>query len=284
MVDDRAALALEGVSKTFSTRGGQIAALQKVDLVVAEGEFLTVVGPSGCGKSTILNLVAGLSAPSSGTISVNGRPVQGTSRSIGYISQRDNLLPWRTLIGNVEVGLELAGVGADERRRRARDVIARVGLTEFETRYPHELSGGMRQRVNIARTLVRDPEVVLMDEPFGSLDALTRGYLQQQLLTLWRESRKTIVFVTHDLVEAIALGDAVVVMSARPGRVKSIVPVPIARPRDVFQVHRLPGFEEAHAKVWAQLVGELAQFPLGPAESRIEAAETSGAATLEAGQ
>ncbi len=270
MTSGSAALALEGVSKTFSTRGGQLAALQKVDLTVIEGELLTVVGPSGCGKSTILNLVAGLSVPSSGTIRVHGKPAHGTSRSIGYISQRDNLLPWRTVIGNVEVGLELVGMRASERRRRAREVIERVGLAEFERSYPHELSGGMRQRVNIARTLVRDPQVVLMDEPFGSLDALTRGYLQQDLLTLWRESGKTIVFVTHDLVESIALGDAVVVMSARPGRVKAIVRVPLARPRDVFQVHRLPGFDEIHAEVWAELVDELPQFGPGRAVPRTE--------------
>lgn len=272
MTDPESALVLEHLSKIFVTSDGNLEALKDVNLEVLEGEFVTVVGPSGCGKSTILTLVAGLAAPSNGTITLHGARVRGPSPAVGFISQRDNLLPWRTVSGNVEIGLEIAGIASAERRERARAIVDRVGLSGFEDRYPHELSGGMRQRVNIARTLVRDPGVILMDEPFGSLDALTRGHLQMQVLSLWRETRKTIIFVTHDLVEAIALGDHIVVISARPGRVKAVVDVPLPRPRDVFQVHRQPGFEECHAAVWAQLADELPQLGLAPREGSTSAA------------
>ena len=197
-------LALRDLSRRFARRGRVVAALDGVSLDVTAGELVTVVGPSGCGKSTLLNLIAGLLPPSAGQVVYKGAPVRGVNTEIGYVTQTDNLYPWRTLRENVEFPLELRGVARAERRRRAAAVIERVGLAGFEDHYPHELSGGMRQRANIVRTLVYDPEVILMDEPFGPLDAQTRLLLQDQLLGLWDGAGKTIVFITHDLTEAVA--------------------------------------------------------------------------------
>ena len=250
-------LSIDGISKEFSVRGKQVLALDALDLGVEEGEFVTVVGPSGCGKSTLLNLVVGLLPPSMGQIVFHGRVVNGINSEIGYVTQKDNLLPWRTLIENVEIALEIRGTAKDERRRRAEKLIAQVGLTGFEEHYPHELSGGMRQRANIIRTLIYDPELILMDEPFGPLDAQTRIVLQDQLLKLWRGSKKTILFITHDLVEAITLADRVVVMTSRPGRVKHIAAVPIPRPRDVYQIHMSAEFREVYNKLWHELKPEV---------------------------
>ncbi|HWP35816.1 MAG TPA: ABC transporter ATP-binding protein, partial [Thermodesulfobacteriota bacterium] len=250
-------LVVDGVGKEFVARGKRIAALDRVDLAVEEGEFVTIVGPSGCGKSTLLNLIVGLLPPSRGRVLFRGRPVTGINTEIGYVTQRDNLLPWRTLLQNVELPLELRGVEKGERRRRARTLIEQVGLGGFEDHYPHELSGGMRQRANIVRTLIYDPPLVLMDEPFGPLDAQTRLVLQDQLLALWSATRKTIVFITHDLVEAIALADRVVVMSSRPGRIKSVAAVPIPRPRDVYQIHHSPEFRAVHERLWRELLPEV---------------------------
>jgi NitT/TauT family transport system ATP-binding protein len=250
-------LSIEGVSKEFESRGKRVLALDSVDLAVAEGEFVTIVGPSGCGKSTLLNLTVGLTRPSAGRILFRDRPVTGITSAIGYVTQRDNLLPWRTLLENVEIALELRSVSASERRRRAGALIERVGLQGFEDHYPHELSGGMRQRANIARTLLYDPTLVLMDEPFGPLDAQTRLLLQQQLLALWSSTGKTIVFITHDLVEAIALADRVVVMTSRPGRIKQVAPVPIPRPRRVDEIHGSPEFRATYERLWATLRPEV---------------------------
>ncbi|HEU5319858.1 MAG TPA: ABC transporter ATP-binding protein [Methylomirabilota bacterium] len=255
-------LSLEGVRKEFESRGKRVLALDGVDLALAEGEFLTIVGPSGCGKSTLLNLVVGLVRPSAGRILFRGRPVAGITPEIGYVTQRDNLLPWRTLAENVEIALEVRGVPRAERRRRAGALIERVGLQGFEDHYPHELSGGMRQRASIARTLIYDPALILMDEPFGPLDAQTRLVLQQQLLTLWSATGKTIVFITHDLVEAIALADRVVVMTSRPGRVKHVADVPIPRPRRVDEIHTSPEFQSTYERLWKELRPEVT---LGPA-------------------
>src|SRR5205807_5423870 len=246
-------LSVEGVSKEFLVRGKRIVALDSITLALEQGEFVTVVGPSGCGKSTLLNLIVGLLSPSAGRILLRGRPIDGVNPEIGYVTQKDNLLPWRTLAQNVEIALEIRGVEPKERRRRAGDLIQEVGLSGFEGHYPHELSGGMRQRANIIRTLIYEPQLILMDEPFGPLDAQTRIVLQDQLLRLWSASRKTIIFITHDLIEAITLADRVVLMTSRPGRIKSIEDVSIPRPRDVFQIHESQQFRSAYEKLWHEL-------------------------------
>ncbi len=250
-------LSVEGINKEFNVRGKKVLALDSLSLTVDEGEFVTVVGPSGCGKSTLLNLIVGLIQSSCGRILFRNRPVNGINPEIGYVTQKDNLLPWRTLVENVEIALEIRGVEKSKRRRRAEELIDRVGLSSFETHYPHELSGGMRQRANIIRTLIYNPELILMDEPFGPLDAQTRIVLQDQLLQLWSTTKKTIVFITHDLVEAIALADRVIVMTSRPGKVKHIAKVPISRPRDVFQIHESEGFRTTYERLWQELRPEV---------------------------
>lgn len=250
-------LSVEGVSKEFNVRGKRVLALDRLSLSVDEGEFVTVVGPSGCGKSTLLNLIVGLAQSGSGRILFRDRPVNGINPEIGYVTQKDNLLPWRTLVKNVEIALEIRGLEKSARSRRAEELIERVGLSGFESHYPHELSGGMRQRANIIRTLIYDPELILMDEPFGPLDAQTRIVLQAQLLKLWYATRKTIIFITHDLVEAITLADRVVLMTSRPGRVKYVADVPIPRPRDVFQIHESQGFRTTYERLWQELRPEV---------------------------
>jgi len=252
-----ALLSIEGVRKEYQVRGKRVLALDSVDLSVAEGEFVTIVGPSGCGKSTLLNLIVGLLRSSSGRIRFRGDLINGICTKIGYVTQKDNLLPWRTLSENVQIALEIRGVEKSVRRNRAEELIVRVGLSGFEDHYPHELSGGMRQRANIIRTLIYDPELILMDEPFGPLDAQTRIILQDQLLKLWSASRKTIIFITHDLIEAITLADRVVLMTSRPGRIKSIEDVSIPRPRDVFQIHESQQFRSAYEKLWHELRPEV---------------------------
>jgi NitT/TauT family transport system ATP-binding protein len=273
--EDRAgAVAFDHVYKAFVARGRRsepVLALQDVAFDVRPGEFVSLVGPSGCGKSTCLNLVAGLAAPSEGVVTHHGRPVRGVNTAVGYITQEDNLLPWRTLRGNVELGMELRGVPRDERRERAQEFIELVGLGGFEEHYPHELSGGMRKRAGIIRTLVHDSDVVLMDEPFGPLDAQTRVILQAELLKLWlsrpappappaaipRGSRPTVLFVTHDLVEAIALSDRILVFTSTPGTVKREYTVDVPRPRDPFRIHETPGFSELHEALWADIRAEI---------------------------
>jgi NitT/TauT family transport system ATP-binding protein len=251
------ALSFRGVARDFYTRGRVVHAVAELSFDVAPGEFLTIVGPSGCGKSTLLNMVSGLLPASSGEILYKGASIRGVNAEIGYVTQADNLYPWRTLRENVEFPLEVRGVAKPERRRRAAELIERVGLGGFEDHYPYELSGGMRQRGNIIRTLSYDPEVILMDEPFGPLDAQTRLILQDQLLHLWDAARKTIIFITHDLGEAVALADRVVVMTARPGRIKSICPVPIARPRDLFHIHDDEHFRKTYDRLWDDLESEV---------------------------
>ncbi len=258
-------ISIRGVGHVFRTKGRRVEALQKTDLDVRSGEFMTIVGPSGCGKSTLMNIIIGLYRQTSGEVFFKGQPHAGVNRKIGYVTQADNLYPWRTLRQNVEFPLEVRGVSPAERKDRAEHMIARVGLRGFEACYPHELSGGMRQRANIIRTLVYDPEVILMDEPFGPLDAQTRLILQNQLLELWQEERKTIVFITHDLGEAVALADRVVVMSARPGRIKTLSDVPIDRPRDLFELHADPVFQRTYREMWSSLEEEVkkASGPMG---------------------
>jgi NitT/TauT family transport system ATP-binding protein len=250
-------LSVQNIRRDFNVRGKNVLALDALSLGLDQGEFVTVVGPSGCGKSTLLNLVVGLLPPSAGQILFRGRAVNGINPEIGYVTQKDNLLPWRSLIENVELSLEIRGIEKSERRRRAEELIERVGLKGFEDHYPHELSGGMRQRANIIRTLIYDPELILMDEPFGPLDAQTRIVLQEQLLKLWLASKKTILFITHDLVEAITLADRVIVMTARPGRVKHVAAVPIPRPRDVYQIHTSREFRDVYDTLWRELRPEV---------------------------
>ena len=250
-------LSLRELARGFVRRGRVVPALGGVSLDVAAGEFVTIIGPSGCGKSTLLNVLCGLLPPSAGQVLYKSAPVRRVNTEIGYVTQADNLYPWRTLRENVEFPLDVRGVGRAERSRRAAALIERVGLGGFEDHYPYELSGGMRQRANIIRTLVYDPEVILMDEPFGPLDAQTRLILQDQLLGLWDAARKTIVFITHDLTEAIALADRVVVMTARPGRIKRVCPVPLKRPRDLFHLHDDEQFRVTYDTLWDDLAAEV---------------------------
>ncbi|MBB0243937.1 ATP-binding cassette domain-containing protein [Streptomyces alkaliphilus] len=241
-----ARIELRGVTKRFALRGRRplrtrdargrgprpdhtVTALDTVDLTVADGEFLVVVGPSGCGKSTLLDLVGGLTTPTEGEILLNGAPVTGPGTDRGIVFQQYALLPWRTALGNIEFGLETTGLPRRERAARARDHLDLVGLTGFGDRHPHELSGGMKQRVAIARSLAAGPDVLLMDEPFAALDAQTREGLQEELLRIHRRTGRTIVFITHGIDEAVLLGDRVVVLTHRPGRIKEIVPVELDR-------------------------------------------------------
>lgn len=246
-------LKISGVAKRFVSSDKIVTAIDGITLDVAAGEFVTMVGPSGCGKSTILNIVSGLMPPTVGSITVDGHLSSGVTRDIGYVTQQANLMPWRTLVDNVAFPLEVAGVGKAERLGRARDLIQLVGLAGFEQAYPDQLSGGMRQRANIIRTMIYEPKVILMDEPFGPLDAQTRVVLQDLLLNLWSRAKSTIVFITHDLQEAIGLGDRVVLLSARPGRVARIETVPLPRPRDVFKIHDSPEFRALYDKLWLEL-------------------------------
>ncbi|MEU6312499.1 ABC transporter ATP-binding protein [Streptomyces sp. NPDC047014] len=216
-----AKIVFEDVRKTF----GDFTALDGIDLEIRSGEFLVVVGPSGCGKSTLLDLLGGLSTPTSGRILLDGRPVTGPGLDRGIVFQQYALLPWRTALGNVEFGLEATGVPRRRRRARAAEFLDLVGLSGFEDRHPHQLSGGMRQRVAIARSLAYDPDVLLMDEPFAALDAQTRESLQDELRRIWQRTGKTVVFITHGIEEAVYLGQRVAVMTSRPGRIKEIVPV-----------------------------------------------------------
>jgi len=233
--------------------------LAEFSFAVNSGEFVAIVGPSGCGKSTLLNLLVGLLQPSGGEIKYRGHRISGINPEVGYVTQNDNLLPWRTLSRNVEFGMEVRGVPGVVRRARVIALIEQVGLAGFEHYYPHELSGGMRQRANLIRTLAYNPELILMDEPFGALDAQTRLRLQGQLLDIWQREAKTIIFITHDLVEAITLADRVVIMTARPGRIKLVRVVQLPRPRNVFRIQSEAGFRAAFDDLADVLLEELGE-------------------------
>ncbi len=252
-------LSMQGISRIFRAARGDVVALSDVTFDVQEGEFVAVVGPSGCGKSTVLNIVVGLFEATTGKKLFRGQAYPGINREIGYVTQADNLFPWKTVLQNVVFGLDLREIGSPaERREKAIELIRKVGLAGFENHYRHELSGGMRQRVNIVRTLAYDPKIILLDEPFGPLDAQTRLQLQDLLLRLWRERPETtLIFITHDLTEAIALADRVVVMSARPGRIREIVPIDLPRPRDIYTIHTDPGFRILYDKIWVHLAEEM---------------------------
>jgi len=252
---------LEGVSKVFHARGKETHALRKTDLEVRRSEFVALVGPSGCGKSTILNLAAGLLSPTEGEVYYDDAPLRGLNGRAGYMTQKDTLLPWRTAGDNIAVPLELRcrGVPRDEIRGRVEAIMKLVGLTGFEKHYPGELSGGMRKRVALARTLIYEPETLLMDEPFGALDAQLKLLMHDQLQRLAQQRRMTVLFVTHDLAEAIALSDRVVVMTARPGRIRVVRDIPMPRPRDVFRIRFTDAFSRIHEELWDELKDEVAK-------------------------
>jgi len=256
-----AALSLQGITCTFVSRdgGGQrYTAVQDATLSIAPGEFVSVVGPTGCGKSTLLNVGAGLLAPSSGQVRVFGQPLAGINARAGYMFQGEALLPWRSALDNVTAGLDFAGVARDEARERGREWLRRVGLGGFEDRYPHQMSGGMRKRVMLAQTLIRDPDIILMDEPFSALDIQTRQLMENEVLDLWMAKRKAVLFITHDLDEAIAMSDRVVVLSAGPATHPiGEFAIDLPRPRDVAEVRTHPRFVELHAAIWSVLREEV---------------------------
>jgi ABC-type nitrate/sulfonate/bicarbonate transport system ATPase subunit len=251
------AIQLRGVSKIYTPGEIQVRAIENVSLEIRGDSFVSLIGPSGCGKSTILKLLAGLTRASAGVIEFWGKPILGINKQVGYVTQDHNLYPWLTLQENVEFPLLARGIGREERQHQAGDLIRMVGLAGFENAYPHELSGGMQKRGSIIRTLIYDPGVILMDEPFGPLDAQTRLVMQQELLDLWARKRKTILFVTHDLAEAITLSDEVVVMTRRPGQIKGIFEIPLTRPRDVFTIHESPEFHEIYRRIWHSFRDEI---------------------------
>lgn len=240
-------------------RASRFTALDGIDLEIAAGEFIVLVGPSGCGKSTLLDLLGGLARPTAGRILLDGRPVTGPGLDRGIVFQQYALLPWRTAQGNVEFGLEATGVPRRQRSARAREFLDLVGLSGFEDRHPHELSGGMRQRVAIARSLAYDPDVLLMDEPFAALDAQTRESLQDELLRIWQRTGKTIVFITHGIDEAVYLGERVAVMTSRPGRIKQIVPVALGPRTATDDLRSSPEFARHRHDIWSLLHDEVAK-------------------------
>lgn len=256
---DIPALALEHITVTFISEGSaRFTAIKDATLVVRPGEFVSVVGPTGCGKSTLLNVAAGLLAPSAGEVRVAGKPLAGLNRGAGYLFQSEALLPWRTALDNVTVGLEFRGVARDEAQNRAEDWLQRVGLRGHGHRYPHQLSGGMRKRVALAQTLILDPNVILMDEPFSALDIQTRQLMENELLELWSADRKSVVFITHDLEEAISLSDRVVVLSAGPeSHPIGEFEIDLPRPRDVAEIRLTPRFIELHTKIWQTMKQEV---------------------------
>lgn len=253
------AVALERTSVAFRLPGQRVyTAVEHADLAVASGEFVAIVGPTGCGKSTLLNVAAGLLKPAAGTVSIFGAPLSGLNGKAGYLFQGDALFPWKTAIENVAIGPEIAGTPRGAAHDAAQAWLTSVGLGNFANRYPHMLSGGQRKRVGLAQVLIRDPKILLMDEPFGPLDAQTRQIMGDLLLKLWTADRKAVLFVTHDLEEAIALADRVVIMSAGPGsRIIGDWRVPLQRPRDIFDIRLEKDFHDLHREIWGMLKAEV---------------------------
>ena len=261
MMSETPALSLRDITCTFISRddpGQRYTAVKNTTLEIMPGEFVSVVGPTGCGKSTLLNIGAGLLEPSLGTVHVYGKKLSGINSCAGYMFQSDALMPWKNALDNVIIGLVFRGMAHEEAKQQGMDWLARVGLTGFEDRYPHQLSGGMRKRVAMAQTLILDPDILLMDEPFSALDIQTRQLMENELLDLWSAKKKAVLFITHDLDEAIALSDRVVVLSAGPGTypVGEFI-IDLVRPRDVTEIRSLPHFTELHAKIWDVLRDEV---------------------------
>jgi NitT/TauT family transport system ATP-binding protein len=238
-------LAIQGLSKWF----GDLEALRSLDLEIERGGFVSLVGPSGCGKTTFLRIVAGLETATAGEVLIDGRAVGGPGGDRGFVFQADNLLPWRSVLANAMIGPEVAGRSGEGERRRTLDLLKLVGLEGFERYYPRQLSGGMRQRVNLARALAIDPQILLMDEPFSALDAQTREIMQTELMRIWEEGRKTVLFVTHQIDEAVFLSDRVVVLARRPGRLQESVAIDLPRPR-ALAIKRTPGFVAYVDRIW----------------------------------
>lgn len=234
-----------------------VRALEPTDLHVDPGEFLAIVGPSGCGKTTLLNIIAGLVPQSSGTVQVDGKPPRAGNRQVGYLFARDSLMPWRTVQANVELNMEVFGYDKAKRRERAVEMLAKVGLSAFASSYPAQLSQGMRQRVAIARTLASMPSIVLLDEPFSALDAQTKLLLQETFSELWQNMEATVILITHDLHEAVALADRVVIFTSRPGRVKKVIDVDLSRPRSVVDLQAEPRYHELYEQAWESLRDEV---------------------------
>ncbi|WP_374669235.1 ABC transporter ATP-binding protein [Ramlibacter sp.] len=250
--DLKAVLQATGVAKTFPGAGGGTVALQATDLLVQENDFITILGPSGCGKSTLLRMVAGLDTPSAGLITLDGQPVSGPGPDRGMVFQSYTLFPWLTVLRNVCFGLREKGLPVAEQEAIARRFIAKVGLSGFEHHYPKQLSGGMQQRTALARALANNPRILLMDEPFGALDHQTRELMQELLLSIWEDERKTVLFVTHDIDEAIFMASRVVVMSTRPGRIKCDLPVPLPHPRH-YAMKTTPAFMDLKARLTEEI-------------------------------
>jgi NitT/TauT family transport system ATP-binding protein len=249
-------LSIEHLSKSYRKGNDLIEAVRDVSIDIAPGEFVSIVGASGCGKTTLLRMLDGLIAPTSGSILLDQQPIDGPGYGRAFVFQQDRLLPWRNVVSNVMLGSEIKGNARPADRERALKFIDLVGLGGFEKHYPHELSGGMRQRVNLARALTAEPEVLLLDEPFASLDAQTREIMQAELLRVWRETRKTALFVTHQIDEAVYLSDRVVILTVRPGRIKEIVTIDLPRPRELA-VKRTPAFVEYTSHIWSLIEQEV---------------------------
>lgn len=254
-----AALSFRCVRQTFMKPDGQtpMVILSDVSFDVRRGKFVSIIGPSGCGKSTLVQMAAGLLNPSGGSVFHNGQAVTSVNSQIGFVPQQAQLLPWKTMIENVEFPLLLRNVDSRERRARAREVIAKVDLNGFEDHYPYQLSGGMQKRASVARMLVHKPDTILMDEPFGALDAQTRMVMQHDLQAMLETENSSVLFVTHDITEAVILSDTVVVMSRRPARILAEISIDLARPRNVFEPHASPGFSEAYNEVWSEFRNQL---------------------------
>ena len=259
--DPRARIELTGVTKRFTTPSGSVfTALRDVSLTVEPGQFCAVVGPTGCGKSTTLTMVAGLDRPSAGSVRVGGQQVDGIAPGTSFMFQAEALLPWKTVLSNVALGPLFRGAGKRQAEAEARDWIRRVGLTGFEDHHPHQLSGGMRKRVSLAAALINEPSILLMDEPFGALDVQTKAIMSNELLGLWEQTRPSVLFITHDLEEAIALADKVVVMTVGPGTVKAVYDIDLPRPRGAVQEIRFePRFLEIHQEIWESLRDEVSR-------------------------
>jgi NitT/TauT family transport system ATP-binding protein len=246
---------IRDLRKSFRGGRGRTEALDGINLAVAEGEFFCVVGPSGCGKTTLLRIIAGLETASAGTLRVaHANPAQPLA---SMVFQEHSLFPWMTAAGNAEFGLDMRDIPKRERRARVMPLLEAVGLTRFRNHYPHQLSGGMKQRVSLVRAFVNDPEVLLMDEPFAALDAQTKLLLQEELVKIWEVTRKTVVYITHSIDEALALGDRIAVMTAAPGRFKEIIEVAFPRPRNIFAIRGLPEFAALSERIWSMLESEV---------------------------